>query len=40
MSAQIINGKAIAEDMLNSIKSRINERLSAGKRVLLWQSSW
>ena len=33
MSAQIISGKAIAEDMLNSIKSRINERLSVGKRA-------
>jgi methylenetetrahydrofolate dehydrogenase (NADP+)/methenyltetrahydrofolate cyclohydrolase len=33
MSAQIISGKAIAEDMLNSIKSRINERLGAGKRA-------
>ena len=33
MSAQIISGKAIAEDMLNSIKSRINQRLSAGKRA-------
>jgi methylenetetrahydrofolate dehydrogenase (NADP+)/methenyltetrahydrofolate cyclohydrolase len=32
MSAQIISGKAIAEDMLNSIKSRIDQRLSAGKR--------
>ena len=33
MSAQIISGKAIAEDMLNSIKSRINQRLSAGQRA-------
>ncbi len=33
MSAQIISGKAIAEDMLNSIKSRIDQRLSAGKRA-------
>jgi len=33
MSAQIISGKAIAEDMLNSIKSRITQRLSAGKRA-------
>ena len=33
MSAQIISGKAIAEDMLNSIKSRISQRLSAGKRA-------
>ena len=33
MSAQIINGKKIAEEMLNSIQSRINQRLSAGKRA-------
>ena len=33
MSAQIISGKAIAEDMLNCIKSRITQRLSAGKRA-------
>jgi len=33
MSAQIISGKAIAEDMLNSIKSRIDQRLAAGKRA-------
>jgi methylenetetrahydrofolate dehydrogenase (NADP+)/methenyltetrahydrofolate cyclohydrolase len=33
MSAQIISGKAIAEDMLNSIQSRIDQRLSAGKRA-------
>lgn len=33
MSAQIISGKAIAEEMLNSIKSRISQRLSAGKRA-------
>jgi methylenetetrahydrofolate dehydrogenase (NADP+)/methenyltetrahydrofolate cyclohydrolase len=33
MSAQIISGKAIAEDMLNGIKSRISKRLSAGKRA-------
>lgn len=33
MSAQIISGKAIAEDMLNGIKSRISQRLSAGKRA-------
>jgi len=33
MSAQIISGKAIAEDMLNSIKSRIDQRLGAGKRA-------
>ena len=33
MSAQIISGKAIAEDMLNGIKSRISQLLSAGKRA-------
>lgn len=33
MSAQIINGKAIAEEMLNSIKARIDQRLSNGKRA-------
>jgi len=33
MSAQIISGKAIAEDMLNSIKSRIDQLVSAGKRA-------
>lgn len=33
MSAQIISGKAIAEDMLKRIKSRIDQRLSAGKRA-------
>ena len=33
MSAQIISGKAIAEDMLNGIKSRITQRLGAGKRA-------
>jgi len=33
MSAQIISGKAIAEDMLNGIKSRISKLLSAGKRA-------
>ena len=33
MSAQIINGKAIAEEMLNSIKTRIDQRLSNGKRA-------
>ena len=32
MSAQIISGKSIAEEMLNSIQSRITQRLSAGKR--------
>lgn len=31
MTAQIINGKAIAENLLNSIKDRINARLQAGK---------
>lgn len=33
MSAQIINGKAIAEDMLKGIQSKISQRLSAGKRA-------
>ncbi|HSH73643.1 MAG TPA: bifunctional methylenetetrahydrofolate dehydrogenase/methenyltetrahydrofolate cyclohydrolase FolD [Methylophilaceae bacterium] len=33
MSAQIINGKAIAEEMLTAIKARIEERLSSGKRA-------
>jgi methylenetetrahydrofolate dehydrogenase (NADP+) / methenyltetrahydrofolate cyclohydrolase len=33
MSAQIINGKAIAEEMLDQIKSRINQRLNSGKRA-------
>jgi methylenetetrahydrofolate dehydrogenase (NADP+)/methenyltetrahydrofolate cyclohydrolase len=33
MSAQIISGKAIAEDMLKGIKSRISKLLSAGKRA-------
>lgn len=33
MSAQIINGKAIAESMLATIKERISTRLSAGKRA-------
>ena len=33
MSAQIINGKAIAEEMLDQIKSRINLRLNSGKRA-------
>ena len=33
MSAQIINGKAIAEEMLDRIKSRINQRLNSGKRA-------
>ena len=33
MTAQIINGKAIAENLLNSIKDRINARLLANKRA-------
>ena len=33
MTAQIIDGKAIAENLLNSIKTRIQARLDAGKRV-------
>lgn len=33
MSAQIINGKSIAENMLMEIKDRINQRLSANKRA-------
>lgn len=33
MTAQIINGKAIAENLLNSIKSRISDRLQANKRA-------
>lgn len=33
MTAQIINGKTIAENLLNSIKDRIDARLQAGKRV-------
>lgn len=33
MSAQIINGKAIADTMLAEIKRRVDERLSAGKRA-------
>jgi methylenetetrahydrofolate dehydrogenase (NADP+)/methenyltetrahydrofolate cyclohydrolase len=32
MTAQIIDGKAIAENLLNSIKERINNRLQANKR--------
>ena len=32
MTAQIISGKAIAENLLNSIKERINIRLQANKR--------
>jgi methylenetetrahydrofolate dehydrogenase (NADP+)/methenyltetrahydrofolate cyclohydrolase len=33
MTAQIIDGKAIAENLLNSIKSRIDARTTAGKRA-------
>lgn len=33
MTAQIINGKAIAENLLNSIKVRIDARLQANKRA-------
>lgn len=33
MSAQIINGKATAEQMLTHLKGRIDERLSQGKRA-------
>ncbi|PKO42552.1 MAG: bifunctional methylenetetrahydrofolate dehydrogenase/methenyltetrahydrofolate cyclohydrolase FolD [Betaproteobacteria bacterium HGW-Betaproteobacteria-22] len=33
MTAQIINGKAIAENLLNSIKERIDLRLQASKRA-------
>lgn len=33
MTAQIIDGKAIAEKLLNSIKERINYRLQANKRA-------
>jgi methylenetetrahydrofolate dehydrogenase (NADP+) / methenyltetrahydrofolate cyclohydrolase len=33
MSAQIINGKAIAEEILSSLKVRIDQRLSHGKRA-------
>jgi len=33
MTAQIISGKAIAENLLNSIKERINQRLLANKRA-------
>jgi len=32
MSAQIIDGKAIAEEMLTALKERISQRLSTGKR--------
>jgi methylenetetrahydrofolate dehydrogenase (NADP+)/methenyltetrahydrofolate cyclohydrolase len=33
MTAQIINGKAIADNLLDSIKERINQRLLANKRA-------
>jgi methylenetetrahydrofolate dehydrogenase (NADP+)/methenyltetrahydrofolate cyclohydrolase len=33
MTAQIIDGKAIADNLLNSINARINARLAAGKRA-------
>lgn len=33
MTAQIIDGKAIAEVLLNTIKSRINDRIQANKRA-------
>ena len=33
MTAQIIDGKAIAESLLNSIKTRIQQRLQANKRA-------
>jgi methylenetetrahydrofolate dehydrogenase (NADP+) / methenyltetrahydrofolate cyclohydrolase len=33
MTAQIIDGKAIAENLLSSIKSKIDARISNGKRV-------
>lgn len=33
MTAQIISGKAIAENLLNSIKDRIEQRVQANKRV-------
>lgn len=33
MTAQIIDGKAIAENLLNSIKARINKRLQDNKRA-------
>lgn len=33
MTAQIIDGKAIAENLLNSIKARISDRLQANKRA-------
>ena len=33
MSAQIINGKAIADAMLDNIKQRVEQRLASGKRA-------
>lgn len=33
MTAQIINGKAIAEDLLSNIKAKIEARVNAGKRT-------
>ncbi len=33
MTAQIINGKAIAEDLLNTIKTKVADRALAGKRA-------
>lgn len=33
MTAQIINGKAIANDLLNNIKSKIDRRIAASKRA-------
>ena len=33
MTAQIINGKAIAEDLLSNIKAKIQARVNAGKRT-------
>jgi methylenetetrahydrofolate dehydrogenase (NADP+)/methenyltetrahydrofolate cyclohydrolase len=33
MTAQIINGKAIAESLLNNIQSKIQQRLQTGKRA-------
>lgn len=33
MSAQIINGKAIADAMLNNIKQRVDQRLADGRRA-------
>ncbi|MEZ0231205.1 MAG: bifunctional methylenetetrahydrofolate dehydrogenase/methenyltetrahydrofolate cyclohydrolase FolD [Methylophilaceae bacterium] len=33
MSAQIINGKAIAESTLNDVQTRVNARIASGKRA-------